>query len=109
MDDNQVSKDSIFGLLLRIYWVAGGFVSFIAAASLATRSSVTDSSATILFWGNAVGMVGARFLDIKFFNGTTKDGAPATMSHWLKYSLGVVALSVFAWFLAGMLGGNPAD
>ena len=106
MIDHTESKfESIIGLILRIYWMmAGGFISLLAAVVAAVNHSETSRLPTIIFWSNSLGLVIARYLDIRYFNGLTADGESATLKDWKRYSLWVVAASIAVWLAAQFVG-----
>jgi hypothetical protein len=42
-------------------------------------------------------------VDIRFLNGETGDGKPATLTHWRRYALLVGSVGLGAWLLAHAL------
>ena len=44
-----------------------------------------------------------RYMDIRLFDGATADNQPATMSHWRRYTVTVLAVSLVLWVGAHLL------
>jgi hypothetical protein len=45
-------------------------------------------------------MIIVRFLDIKFLDGQTAAGQPASIKHWLRYAIALVVISAVIWATA---------
>jgi hypothetical protein len=99
---NEQPPTSLLGLLLTLFWAAFGVVALLFFAySIAFRKSDPFFS-YFFFWLDAFALIGARYVDIRFFNGQTTDSAPATMEHWKRYSRNV-ALGATPLFLLAFL------
>jgi hypothetical protein len=59
--------------------------------------------ADILFWLFAIGLILVRFVDIRFLKGETMDNQPATLKHWLRYSLVLLIAAGCLYFVAKIL------
>jgi hypothetical protein len=91
------------GCLTRIFWMMIGNCALLLAAVSVQRSagwSIADAALWLI-----VGLlIGARYLDIVRFKGTTADGAPATMAHLKRYVLLVLVAGAALWGAARALG-----
>jgi hypothetical protein len=45
-------------------------------------------------------MIIVRFLDIKFLDGQTATGEPATLAHWRRYAVLLIVISAIIWSAA---------
>ena len=78
----------ILAILARIFWMAlGNFALMICAANVFMGESNSTRTSDIIFWCVVLAMIIVRFLDIKFLDGQTASGEPATLSHWRKYAI----------------------
>jgi len=86
------------GCFLRVFWMLIGNVILLSCAYgiVQHRSSVLGM-ADAFFWAIVGFLLAARYVDIRHLNGSTADGAPATMAHWRRYAtvLGVVATGLW--------------
>lgn len=92
----ESSGTPVFGCLPRLFWMIGGVVIlfFVSLGILRTPSfSVYDAA----FAATLAAMILARFLDIRYLNGETADGNPATMRDWRRYSVVLTAASFGCW------------
>jgi hypothetical protein len=102
---------SPLGCLLRLVWLLGGNAALLLSAIwIALRSeSVRLSEADAVFAVGLIASILARYLDIRYCNGTRETGEPATMADWRRYTVllvvvGFAALGVahgIAWYRAG--------
>jgi len=92
------------GCLLRLYWMLlGNALVALFAYRIAERGG-TITALDVFFWLGAASLVIARYVDVRFLGGKTAEGEPATMKHWQRYSLHVLALSVVLWLVVHGLG-----
>jgi len=110
-NDKDAPNTSALGCLLRVFWMLGGIAIllysaiWIAIKSGSANLSVIDA----VFGAGLFAAILARYLDIRYFSGTTGTGEPATMADWRRYAalmvvLGLAALGVahgVAWYRAG--------
>jgi hypothetical protein len=93
-------------ILARIFWMAlGNFALMICAANILMSESSSTRISDVIFWSAAIAMIIVRFLDIKFFNGQTATGEPATLAHWRKYSILLAVVSTVIWAAAHAAAG----
>ncbi len=96
--------DSIFSLFVRVFWMLlGNAIFLLAAISISRHKGETFHTADIIFWGTAVALIFVRYLDIKFYNGLTTTGQPASMVHWRKYAILLLICSTVIWILAHII------
>jgi hypothetical protein len=93
--------DSIFSLIVRVFWILFGNVILIASVILIfQRKDWGFHTADVVFWGTVAALILTRYLDIKLYNGLTAAGEPASMSHWRKYTIILLICSTAVWVLA---------
>ena len=91
------------GCVLRVFWmILGNLVLFFCAFFIADKPGafLKFSLFDIVFAAVAVALLAARYIDIRYLNGTTAVGAPASMTHYRRYALILVAASVGVWVAA---------
>jgi hypothetical protein len=64
------------------------------------RKNWAFHTADVVFWSAAAALVLARYLDIKFYSGSTATGQPASMAHWRKYAVVLLICLAAVWTLA---------
>jgi hypothetical protein len=57
-----------------------------------------------VFWIVLASLVLIRYVDIRFLDGCTGAGEPATITHWIRYAALLVACSTAVWVLAHVAG-----
>ncbi len=81
-----------FGVLIRLFWLYGGVVILIfSGVDIALRGN--RAFTIVLYWLAVVAIMVARFVDIRFFHGETYNGKPATMKHWRRHVVLILAFS----------------
>ena len=81
--------------------MAGNVIIFFLCLKIFQKNgfSILDAA----FWVTVAAMVLVRYIDITRFNGQTSDNQPATLAHWRKYILLLLAVSAAMWVLAHAL------
>ena len=93
------------GCLLRMLWfLAVPAVLLLSAAIIVAQHSKFFSPVDAVFCGAVIFAVVIRYLDIRFFRGTTGTGGPATMRHWRRYAILLVLVSLIVWAAAHAVG-----
>jgi len=93
--------DSIFGLLIRIFWMLlGNAILLISTIFIIQGESWKFHTADVVFWVIVAALLLARYLDIKFFGDSASTGAPASMVHWRKYAAILLICSIVVWILS---------
>lgn len=85
--------------LARLTWMLGGNVAlFLLAFSIMKRRafSVLDG----FFWLTVAVLLVVRYIDIVKLHGTTGDGEPASIRHWVRYAVGILLASAALWGLS---------
>jgi hypothetical protein len=91
------------GCLVRLGWMMAGNVALLFALAAIVQRRGALSPADIVFWAIAASCIGLRYLDIRRFNGLTVTSEPATMAHWRRYVVFMVAVSAATWGAAHAL------
>lgn len=101
-NDKAVPPTKALGCLLRILWMLGSIAILIYSAMwIALKSDSAQLSAVDAVLGAGVfAAILARYLDIRYFNGTKGTGEPATMADWRRYVVLMVVLGFAAWGVA---------
>jgi len=90
-------------ILARIFWMLlGNFALMICTANIFMGESGSTRASDIIFWCVVPALIIVRFLDIKFLDGRTTTGEPATLSHWRKYAIVLAVISAAIWSAAHM-------
>ncbi len=98
-DTETIDKQSgILALIARPFWIFfGNFILLISAANIFAGENKTFYVSDFVFWGGVVALIVVRFLDIKFLNGQTATGKPATIKHWRNYAIILTLVSAAIW------------
>jgi hypothetical protein len=97
----DATPTSAASILLRIFWMLGGYIVLaVCALFIATNKEALFSAKDPVFWVVAGLMVWARYVDIARYHGTTSDGQPATLANWRGYAMVVVAVAGVTWAAA---------
>ena len=108
IDQPPEKYDSLFGLILRVFWMLlGNAILFVSALLIFQSADGKFHTVDTVFWVTAAVLVIARYLDIKFYNGQTATGEPADMSHWRAYTITLLVCSAVVWVLLHMVN-SPA-
>jgi hypothetical protein len=98
----DVPATSALGCLLRVFWMLGGIAIllysslWIALESDSARLSAVD----VVFGVGLSATILARYLDLRFYSGTTGTGEPATMADWRRYAALLAVTGIAAWGVA---------
>ncbi len=93
--------DSLSGCLVRLAWMfLGNGALFVLAVFIAQGPRAAISALDAAYWAVVAALIGLRYLDIKAFKGQTATSEPATMAHWRRYAVIVLAASLVGWGLA---------
>ncbi len=99
----QPEYQSPAGCLPRLFWMVVGNIALVMAA-LSIYKSAGWSIADLAFWLVIGTLIGARYIDIVRYKGTTAQGEPATMTHFRRYVLLLLAAGAIMWAVARALG-----
>ena len=93
--------DPVGGCLLRVFWLMLGNVALLTSAyGIVEDSAAILGPADLLYWSVAALLLGARYADIRYFQGRTADGRPASMAHWRRYAAVLAVVSTAIWLAA---------
>ena len=96
--------DSMLGLFARIFWMLWGNVVLLASILIILQhKDKAFHVADAVFWITAGALILARYLDVKFWNGLTFAGEPASMKHWQRYAVILLIGSTIAWVLSHVI------
>jgi hypothetical protein len=91
----------ISAILARLFWMfLGNFMLMICAANTIMGEGKSTRTSDIIFWFAVSAMIIVRFLDIKFLDGLTATGKPASIKHWRRYAIVLVVISAVIWTAA---------
>jgi hypothetical protein len=86
------------GCFLRLFWMTFGNVLLLACAyGITMHQTSLLSIADVLYWAMVGSLLAARYVDIRYLQGTTADGDPATLAHWRRYAAIVGVVSAILW------------
>jgi len=89
------------GVLLRLYWIGFGNIVLLFLLIFALeREPAFPSLMDLVYFLVLVSVIGVRYVDIRFYNGTTAEGRLATPGHWRRYALWMSGAGLCAWGLA---------
>ena len=100
--DPVIDKQSgILALIVRPFWMfLGNFILLISAAGILAGEDKHSIVPDVILWGTTIALIAARFFDVKFLDGQTATGKPATIGVWLRYAIVLVVLSAVIWSAA---------
>jgi len=106
--DVQVSQEpapsSGLGALTRLGWMLfGPLAIFMTLLGISTRRPWDLGGRDVLFALLLGGTLLARYIDIIRFQGSTSDGAPATLQDFRRYAAGLVVISGGVWAMAHLV------
>ena len=94
-------QSGVLAILARPFWMfLGNFALMICAANVLMGEGGSTRISDIIFWCAVAAMLAVRFLDIKFLDGQTATGEPATLAHWRKYAVLLIIFSAVLWSVA---------
>mgnify|MGYP000883468087 CR=1 FL=1 len=97
-DSVAKQSSSIVGLALRVFWMFLGNLG-LAACLL----SIIQRPSSVIWWRDAAYaalvflLIGSRYMEVRFFQGTTAYGEPASVSDWRRYTLWLCIGAGIAW------------
>lgn len=97
---DDASTDSLNGCLVRLFWMLLGNVVVLFCAVAIYRNSTGHVSAADAYYWVAIGcLVGARYVDVRYYGGTTAGGEPATLADWRSYMFRIVVVAAAGWLV----------
>lgn len=84
-------------ILVRLYWMFLGYIPIVAFSSAIIESKAARSWADIAFWASVISILIARLYDITRLGGTTAEGDPATLGHWMRHVGWLIVAAMVVW------------
>jgi hypothetical protein len=104
MPDQKEAPTSGAGVLARLYWLFfGNTLLFFLLVFIIQKRPKLPSSLDAAYLIAVASLILVRYVDIRFLNGQTGEGKPATMANWRRYALLVGPAGAGAWLLARVL------
>ncbi len=108
MEDDQSeerpAETSILGCLIPTFWMlVGNGILACCGVAIAVGDAPIFSPADVVYWITVGCLVAARYADIRYLTGRTSEGKPATMAHWRRYTLVLIAVSAAAWIVVHLM------
>jgi len=95
------SSSGCLSIVVRLTWIFG--VSLLVFGAIFIMQGKAPGLADIIFWLIALGLILARYVDIKYLKGETSDNQPATLKHWRRYSVILLLAAGLLYLLAKIL------
>ena len=100
---SQPADQNPAGCLVRLFWMLAGNLALLVLVFVIYQSAGW-TIADVVFWLVIGLMIGARYMDIARFGGTTMNDEPATMAHFRRYALLVLLGGAGAFAAVRALG-----
>lgn len=99
------SSSGCLSIVVRLTWIFGVSLLVFGAIFIIQRNA--PGLPDTFFWLVALGLILARYVDIRYLKGETADNKPATLKHWRRYSLILLIGAGLLYILAKILA--PLD
>ena len=88
-----------FPVILRVYWMLLGNAALVLSVLNSNRfpSVLIHAGACALV---VASIIAARYADIRYFNGLTADGEPATMQIFKRFAWRITGFGLILWLIA---------
>jgi hypothetical protein len=100
----SAGQHSGIGCVARFFWMAAGnaILAFLLIF-IAQQQGATLSWRDAAYWGIVASLLGVRMVDIRWLDGRTTEGEPATMALWRRWAMLLAAISLVLWVLAHLV------
>ena len=95
------SSPGCLSIVVRLTWIFGASVLVFGAIFIVQGK--VPGLADALLWLVALGLILARYVDIRYLKGETSDNKPATLKHWRRYSVVILIATGLLYLLAKIL------
>jgi len=95
------SSGGCLSIIVRLTWIFGA--SLLVFAAIFIMQGKAPGLADIIFWLIALGLILARYVDVRYLKGETADNKPATLKHWRRYSVILLIAAGSLYLLAKIL------
>ena len=102
--DSPPTEVGAGGCLVRLGWMIWGTAALLMTVVFIVKQAGAFSIADAVFWSIVAVCIGLRYVDIRYLNGQTASGEPATFTHWWRYSLLLGAVALALWGVAHVIG-----
>lgn len=104
MQDQAKVSTSGIGVLARLYWMfLGNMFLLFLLAFIFQKHPKLPSLLDALYFVVVASLICVRYIDIRFLNGETGEGNPATMADWRQYAMIVAPVGVGVWLSSRVL------
>lgn len=86
IEKSNSKNPPILALFLRLYWMVLGYLPALLVAVNILKKDNKSGIMFLVFFLTILLIIKVRFIDIKFYNGTTADGGVATMKTFYSFS-----------------------
>jgi hypothetical protein len=97
-DVEPTNAGCLAGLVRFIWLIAGNGALCLLIIFIFEEKAA--SGLDVAFWTIVASLIAVRYIDITRLNGLTSDGEPATLQHWRRYALVLLAIAGTGWALA---------
>lgn len=102
-DQKQVCPGGT-GVFVRLYWLLlGNALLFFILFFMFEKRPPLPSLLDVVYFVVVASLILARYIDIRFLNGETGAGTPATMTNWRRYTVLVGSVGCGVWLLVRVL------
>lgn len=88
------------GCYVRLLWLAASVGVIVLGAALYRGGYGAASTVSLAYWGVVALAIGGRYVEIRKLHGSTLEGKPATLAHWRRFSVRMLAFSIALWAMA---------
>lgn len=100
MQDAKDTHLSGAGFFIRLDWLfLGNALLFCLLVFIIEKRLPLPSFWDSVYLAPLISLIVSRYGDIRFLNGQTGEGKPATMAHWRRYAILISLVGVGAWLL----------
>jgi len=92
------SSGGCLSILVRLTWIFGASLLVFGAIFIAQGKA--PGLADTIFLLITLGLILARYVDIRYLKGETADSHPATLKHWRRYSVMMLIIAGLLYLLA---------
>lgn len=102
-DQKEVSAGGA-QVLIRLYWLfLGNAILAFLLVFIVEKHPKLPSLFDVAYLATLASLILVRYVDIRFLNGQTGEGKPATVAHWRRYAMLVAPVGLAAWLLTRTL------
>ena len=100
----SAGQNSGIGCAARFFWMAAGNAALaFLLIFIAQQQGLALSWRDAAYWMVVTALLATRLADIRWFDGRTTEGEPATMALWRRWAMLLTAISLTLWALAHLV------